>query len=120
MPGTLGEDPADGVKPKGVIQWLHAATARRATIRRYDRLFAHPAPDRDEDFLQHLNPDSLAVVGDALVEPAVVEAGREERFQFERLGYFVTDRHGHGPDAPLFNETIGLRDRWSGGEGQGA
>ena len=120
VPGTLGEDPADGVKPKGVIQWLHAGTARRATVRRYDRLFAHPSPDRDEDFLQHLNPESLVTVDGALVEAAAADAGPEARFQFERLGYFVTDRHGHGPGAPLFNETIGLRDSWAGGEGQGA
>ena len=120
LPGTLGEDPADGVKPKGVIQWLHADTARRATVRRYDRLFAHPSPDRDEDFLQHLNPESLVTVEAALVEPAAADAGPEARFQFERLGYFVTDRHGHGPGTPLFNETIGLRDSWGGGEGPGA
>ncbi|MHA7815241.1 MAG: glutamine--tRNA ligase/YqeY domain fusion protein [Pseudohaliea sp.] len=120
VPGTLGEDPADGIKPKGVIQWLHAATARRATVRRYDRLFAHPSPDRDEDFLQHLNPESLVVLGEALVEPAAADAAPEARFQFERLGYFVTDRHGHVPGAALFNETIGLRDSWGGGEGQGA
>ena len=117
VPGTLGEDPADGIKPRGVIQWLPADGARRATVRRYDRLFAHPAPDRDEDFLQHLNPASLVTVDAALVEPAAAAAAPETRFQFERLGYFVTDRHDHDPAAPVFNEVIGLRDSWGGGEG---
>jgi glutaminyl-tRNA synthetase len=119
LPDTVGRDPADGVKPKGVIHWVAAAAARRATVRLYDRLFAHPAPDTDADFLQHLNPDSLRVVDGALVEPALADAAPEDRFQFEREGYFVADRHEHRPEAPVFNQTIGLRDTWSEGQGQG-
>jgi glutaminyl-tRNA synthetase len=118
--GTLGSDPADGIKPKGVIHWLHAGSARAATVRSYDRLFAHPAPDQSEDFLQHLNSDSLKVVETALVEAGAADAQPETRFQFERQGYFVTDRHAHTPAAPVFNQTIGLRDSWSAGEGAGS
>ena len=112
--GTLGQDPADGVKPKGVIHWVEARSAVRATVRLYDRLFTDPAPDRGgADFLGFLNPDSLTVIDDALVEPSLAQADPEAGFQFEREGYFVADRHDHAPGAPVFNETIGLRDVWA-------
>jgi glutaminyl-tRNA synthetase len=118
VPGTVGEDPADGVKPKGVIQWVCAARARRATLRLYDRLFRDPAPDRgDSDFMTQLNPDSLAIVEDALVEPALAEATAGERFQFEREGYFIADARDHSPEQPVFNLTIGLRDVWENSGG---
>ena len=113
--GTLGEDPADGIKPKGVIHWVDAATAVPATLRLYDRLFTDPAPDRGgADFMQFLNPASLTVVEGALVEPSLANAQPEDRFQFEREGYFVADRHEHTAERPVFNQTIGLRDVWQG------
>jgi glutaminyl-tRNA synthetase len=117
---TIGADPADGVKPKGVIQWVSAREGRQAEVRLYDRLFNHPAPDKgDRDFLAHINPDSLRVVKAAWIEPALAGAQPEQGFQFEREGYFVADRYDHRPGAPVFNRTIGLRDSWSeGGEGQ--
>jgi len=112
--GTLGEDPADGVKPKGVIHWVEANSARRATVRLYDRLFTDPAPDRGgADFHEFLNPESLTVIEDALVEPSLADATPEARFQFEREGYFVADRFEHSAEAPVFNQTIGLRDVWA-------
>ncbi|WOJ95701.1 glutamine--tRNA ligase/YqeY domain fusion protein [Congregibacter brevis] len=112
--GTLGNDPADGVKPKGVIHWVEAGSAVSATVRIYDRLFTDPAPDRGgADFMSFLNPDSLRVVEGALLEPGAAAASPESRFQFEREGYFVADRYDHSAEAPVFNQTIGLRDVWA-------
>ena len=112
---TLGRDPADGVKPRGVIHWVDAGTARTATLRLYDRLFTDPAPDRGGvDFLRFLNPDSLTVVDNARLEAGLAAARPEDRFQFEREGYFVADRFEHGNGHLVFNRTIGLRDVWAG------
>jgi len=112
---TVGNDPQDGVKPKGVIQWVSATKGKRAELRLYDRLFNHEAPDRGGDnFLTHLNPDSLQVIKDCWVEPGLVDAVPEQRFQFEREGYFVADRHDHSAGKKaVFNRTIGLRDTWA-------
>ena len=74
----------------------------------------HEAPDRGkEDFLTHVNPDSLAVVESCWIEPSLAEAKPETSFQFEREGYFVADRYDHSTDKPVFNKTIGLRDSWA-------
>jgi glutaminyl-tRNA synthetase len=106
-----GADPADGVKPKGVIHWVSASRGLRAEVRVYERLFNHPAPDRgDEDFMQHMNAESLTVLTDCWIEPGLAAAAPEARFQFEREGYFVADRYDHGAGHPVFNKTIGLRD----------
>jgi glutaminyl-tRNA synthetase len=114
VPDTLGNDPADGIKPKGVIQWVSASEGRRATVRLYDRLFTHEAPDRgDNAYLELLNPDSLRTVEGAWIEPSLAEASPEQGFQFEREGYFVADRHDHTTANPVFNRTIGLRDTWA-------
>ncbi len=115
IPNTLGENPEDGIKPKGVIQWVSASRGERAELRIYDRLFNHESPDKgDNNFMDHLNPDSLQVVKEAWVEPSLLEATPEQSFQFEREGYFVADRYDHSPEHPVFNKTIGLRDTWNG------
>jgi glutaminyl-tRNA synthetase len=115
IPNTLGENPEDGIKPKGVIQWVSASRGERAELRIYDRLFNHESPDKgDNNFMDHLNPDSLQVVKEAWVEPSLLEANPEQSFQFEREGYFVADRYDHSPEHPVFNKTIGLRDTWNG------
>jgi glutaminyl-tRNA synthetase len=115
VPDTIGKDPADGVKPKGVIQWVSASEGRRAEFRLYDRLFTHEAPDKgDNDFMALINPDSLRVVAAGWIEPSLVDAKPEQTFQFEREGYFVADRYDHCPEQPVFNMTIGLRDTWNG------
>jgi len=89
IPNTLGENPEDGIKPKGVIQWVSAAHGERAELRIYDRLFNHESPDKgDNDFMDHLNPESLSLVKAAWVEPSLKSAVPEQRFQFEREGYF--------------------------------
>ena len=110
---TLGKDPADGVKPKGVVHWVSASSGVEVELRIYDRLFTEPAPGSGvDDFRDHLNPDSLRVVSTAVAEPSLAEATPEQVFQFEREGYFVADRHDHSRERPVFNRTIGLRDTW--------
>jgi glutaminyl-tRNA synthetase len=83
-------------------------------LRLYDRLFTHEAPDKGgEEFMEHLNPESLLVKRDCLVEPGLVQAEPEQIFQFEREGYYVADRYDHSAEHPVFNKTIGLRDTWA-------
>jgi glutaminyl-tRNA synthetase len=109
--GTHGADPADGIKPKGVIQWVSASHGKRAEVRVYDRLFLSEAPDRGgDDFMQHVNNNALQVVKDCYIEPGLADAKPETSFQFEREGYFVADRYDHAAATPVFNKTIGLRD----------
>ena len=112
VPGTVGEN-VEGIRPRGVIHWVSAEHGIEATIRDYDRLFAHSNPDGgDEDFLTYLNPDSLRA-SKAIIEPSLLNAEAEQGFQFEREGYFVADRYDYSKENPVFNKTIGLRDVWS-------
>jgi len=111
---TLGKNP-EGRKVKGVIHYLSCEHALPAEIRLYDRLFTIPEPDADKevDFCTHLNPSSLTVV-QGWVEASVRNAAPETRYQFERLGYFCTDRRDHQPGGKLvFNRTVTLRDSWT-------
>ncbi len=111
IPDTKSGTPgSDAVKVKGVITWVGAADAVQAEVRLYDRLFAVAQPDTTEkDFLEELNPDSLKVVT-AYVEPALAKAKGDDRFQFERHGYFVADRKDHAQGKPVFNKITGMRD----------
>lgn len=113
-PDSRGGSPKDGRKVKGTLHWVSAAHAVRAEVRLYDRLFNAEDPEGDEDkhFLEHLNPSSLEVLSECYVEPTLAEASVGERFQFERLGYFVVDPDS-APGRPVFNRTIGLRDSWA-------
>ena len=107
---VLGEDPADEVKPKGVVHWVSASHGIEAELRVYGRLLNHESPDRGgEDFMTHINPESLSVIS-AIVEPSLAQAAPESVFQFEREGYYVADRRDHAADKPVFNLTIGLRE----------
>ncbi|PQA43672.1 glutamine--tRNA ligase [Amnimonas aquatica] len=109
---TLGANPVDR-KVKGVIHWVSASHSLPAEIRLYDRLFSDPAPDRgDADFKSCINPDSLRVLAEARVEPSLAAAVAEERFQFEREGYFCVDLKDSTPQRLVFNRTVGLRDSW--------
>jgi glutaminyl-tRNA synthetase len=113
-PDTLGQNPV-GRKVKGVIHFLSRTHALPAEIRLYDRLFtvSEPDGDKEQSFLDFINPDSLNVV-QGWVEAAVKDAAPETRYQFERLGYFVTDRRDHQPSGKLvFNRTVTLRDGWT-------
>jgi glutaminyl-tRNA synthetase len=107
--GTPG---ANKVKVKGNIHWVSAQHSGASEVRLYDRLFKSPHPGAgDRDFLQDLNPDSKQVIT-AQLEPALANARPEERFQFERHGYFVVDRVDSRPGAPVFNRAVTLRDSW--------
>lgn len=110
---TLGKNP-EGRKVKGVIHWVSAAHGVPMEVRLYDNLFMVEQPDRDKDvdFLEHLNPDSLMVC-QAIGEPSLANAAPEDRFQFERMGYFCADRHASKPGQPVFNRTVGLKDSWA-------
>jgi glutaminyl-tRNA synthetase len=111
---TVGNDPEDGIKPKGVVQWVAATGGKQAEVRLYDRLFNHESPDKgDRDFMEHINPDSLHTVKGAWIEAPLAQAVPEQGFQFEREGYFVADRYDHSERTPVFNRTIGLRDTWA-------
>ena len=115
VPQTLGEDPDDGVKAKSVIHWVDATTGISAEIRSYDRLFTVEDPSKADNMDDVINPTSL-VVGQAIVEASLASADPEDRFQFEREGYFVADRFDHTSDKPVFNRVIGLRDTWAGND----
>lgn len=105
---TLGKNP-EGRKVKGVIHWVSVKKGVPAEVRIYDRLFSSEDPEEGEDFLDNLNPDSLQIV-QAVVEPSLAQASPEDRFQFEREGYFVTDRYDHTAEKPVFNRILDLRD----------
>ena len=110
---TLGKN-AEGRKVKGVIHWVPAQRAIPVEVRMYDRLFDHPAPDAAEgDYRDNMNKNSLVVLKGALVEPSLAGTQAEQRFQFEREGYFVADRFDSKPGALVFNLTIGLKDTWA-------
>jgi glutaminyl-tRNA synthetase len=114
IPDTKSGTPgSDSVKVKGVITWVGATDGVPAEVRLYERLFLEEMPDAGgKDFLEALNPDSLQVVT-AYVEPSLAQARGDERFQFERHGYFVADRVDHSPGGRLvFNRVTGLKDSW--------
>ncbi|WP_448550071.1 glutamine--tRNA ligase [Thalassotalea fusca] len=110
---TLGKNPADGTKPKGVIHWVSAEQALSATVRLYDRLFTVPNPAAADDFHSVINPDSLVIIENAKVEPALANAKPEQAYQFERQGYFCLDNKDATQDHLVFNRTVGLRDTWA-------
>ena len=117
-PATKGGNAPDGRKVKATMHWLSAAHSKPAEIRIYNQLFANPAPDA-ANFAADINPQSLEILPDARVEPAIVEANSTDAVQFERQGYFVRDADST-PDRPVFNRTIGLRDTFAkevGGKG---
>ena len=123
-PATRGGDAPDGRKVKGTLHWVSAQHAVDAEVRMFDRLFATEAPDEAPEgktFLDNLNPDSLKVLQGCKLEPALAEAkmvvnekGIEEpqRFQFERMGYFCTDRDST-PEHLVFNRSCSLKDTWA-------
>jgi glutaminyl-tRNA synthetase len=111
IPDTKSGTPgSSSVKVKGVITWVSAHDGLAAEVRMYDRLFLDPQPDAGgKDYLESLNPDSLKTVT-AIVEPSLANAQPDEKFQFERHGYFVADRVNHAAGKPVFNFAVGLKD----------
>ncbi len=142
-PATRGGNAPDGRKVKGTIHWVAAPQAVSAEIRLYDHLFKTEYPDkvasspplppgegrgegnspsgsrlstldsRPSSFLDNINPNSLAIVRDAKLEPSLANAAPGQHFQFERLGYFFTDPVDSKPGKPVFNRTATLRDTWT-------
>ena len=104
-----GSDDTSGIKVKSAIQWVSAAEAKKVEIRLYDRLFTDEVPEGVED----INPDSLQIIKNALIEPAVIIDKPDERFQFERHGYFYADPIDYTDENPVFNKIVGLKDSWS-------
>jgi len=103
-----GED-RSGIKVKSAIQWVDAKRAKKVEVRVYDRLYKNETPEGIED----LNPDSLKIITDALIEPAVITDKPDERFQFERQGYFYADPVDYKDEKPVFNKIVGLKDSWT-------
>ena len=115
-PTTRHGMPGADRKVKGTIHWVSAKHAVATEVRLYDRQFSVPSPEDNEaegkTWLDDINPDAKRVV-QAWLEPAAAAVEPEQRFQFERLGYFVADRVDHRADAPVFNRTVTLRDNWA-------
>ena len=112
-PQSRGGNSPDGRKVRGTIQWVSAQHAVMAEIRLYERLFLsdEPAKEQDKELDEMLNPDSLIVNRNALVEPALKGFKPGTTFQFERTGYFCADPDSV-PGTPIFNRTVPLRDSW--------
>jgi glutaminyl-tRNA synthetase len=115
-PATRGGDSPDGRKVKGTIHWVSAEHALNAPVRLYDHLFKVIDPENvpeGKSFLDNLNPASLVTLPNAKLEPSLKDARPDEKFQFERHGYFVADIVDSKPDAPVFNRSVSLRDSWT-------
>jgi glutaminyl-tRNA synthetase len=98
-----------GIKVKSAIQWVEANTAKKIEVRLYDRLFKTEAPEGIED----LNPNSLKIIKNAMIELAVITEKPDVRFQFEREGYFYADPVDYTDEAPVFNKIVSLKDSWA-------
>ncbi len=127
-PETRGGSSPDGRKVKATLHWVSAEKGVPAEVRLYDHLFSVPDPSDVEegvDYKTNLNPNSLEVVSDAIVEPSIATLEPGTRVQFERLGYFCIDAKDSKPDALVINRTVTLRDAWAkiakqgGGQGKG-
>jgi glutaminyl-tRNA synthetase len=114
FPESRSGSDTSGLKVKGTLHWVSAAHAAHVEVRLYDRLFMDedPAGHKDRDFKEFLNPDSLQVLPEVMVEPGLLSAKAGDRFQFIRKGYFVVDPDST-EDKLVFNRTVGLRDSWA-------
>jgi glutaminyl-tRNA synthetase len=115
-----GTGPDAERKVKGTIHWVSARHGVQAEVRLYDRLFRLPDPTAAERIEDALNPESLEVIEDAVLEPSLEDASHDDRFQFERTGYFRLDPVDAAPGRPVFNRTVTLRDGWAKIEAQAA
>jgi glutaminyl-tRNA synthetase len=112
-PQSRGGTTPDGRKVKGTIHWVSAKHALDAEVRLYDRLFLVPDPGADDNFVQHLNPDSLRTLTACKLEPSLANAALGDHYQFERQGYFCVDSQDANIDYLVFNRTVTLRDSWA-------
>ena len=95
---------------KGTIHWVSANHAVDASVNLYDRLFTHPNPGSTDNFIEHMNPDSLIKLHECKLEPSLASSSDETPYQFERMGYFIRDNKSPGL---VFNRTSTLRDTWA-------
>ncbi len=114
-PESRGGSAPDGRKVKGTIHWVSAQHALKTEVRLYDRLFTVEFPDADKEksFMAFLNPTSLTVLEHCMLEPGLANAQPDDRFQFERQGYFCLDAKESAPTRPVFNRIVTLRDSWA-------
>ena len=112
-PETRGGNAQDGRKVKATLHWVSARHAFPAQVRLYDRLFEVENPVAEEDFIETLNPNSLEILENCMLEPSLLQAQPGERVQFERRGYFCVDQEDSQPGEPIFNRTLTLRDTWA-------
>ena len=112
-PETRGGNAPDGRKVKGTLHWVSEKHALQAEVRLYDRLFTLPNPDKVADWKTTINTESREILNGCLLEPDLQNARPEDKFQFERLGYFCADRHDWSAERPVFNRCATLRDTWS-------
>ncbi|PPK61929.1 glutaminyl-tRNA synthetase [Malaciobacter marinus] len=108
-PNSKSGSDTSGIKVKSAIQWISAKEAKKVEVRLYDRLYKSESPEGLED----LNPESLKIIKDAFVEPAVIDDNIDERFQFERQGYFYKDPIDYSDETPVFNKIVSLKDSWA-------
>jgi len=114
-PETRGGSAPDGRKVKGTIHWVSSRHGIPAQVRLYDRLFTaeHPDMDKEKDFKEFLNPDSLETLQASVLEPSLANATSDDRFQFERQGYFCVDSIDSTPEDLIINRIVTLRDSWA-------
>ncbi len=114
-PATRGGDAPDGRKVKATLHWVSAAHAVNAEVRLYDRLFNVPDPagDKEKDYKEFINPNSLEILENCKLEPSLASAKVGENYQFERLGYFCVDSKYSKPEKLVFNRTVSLKDTWA-------
>lgn len=113
LPDTLGgKKPEDGIKPNGIIHWVDANNCLDAEVRIYDRLFNDENPGGFDSIEETINPESLQIIKNAKVERSLENVIPEERFQFNRIGYFISDRQDCKKDQLVFNRTVTLRNTW--------
>ncbi len=120
---TRGGDAPDGRKVKSTLHWVSGIHAKPAEVRNYNLLFTKENPNRGKKgahWTTNINPDSLEIVKDCLVEPALAQVKPGERVQFERLGYYCADVKEHKHSAPVFNRTVTLKDAWAKEQQKGA
>ncbi len=112
---TTKSGSGDQRKVKGTLHWVSATHAQKAEVRLYDRLFNDENPDghKDKDFTEFLNPNSLQIIPEAMVEPYLLEANLDTKFQFTRIGYFSRDPKLSTPEKPVFNRVVSLKDSWA-------
>jgi len=108
-PDSKSGSDSSGIKVKSAIQWVEVKSAKQTEVRLYDRLYKNENPDGVED----LNPNSLKIIKDALIEPAVINEKPDTRYQFEREGYFYADPVDYTEQNPVFNKIVALKDSWS-------